>query len=268
MAQIPECATESVEAVAFSFLTTEEIQKTSFVKITNPILVDGVERPVPGGLYDPALGPPDDRTLCKSCGQPSKLCPGHFGHIELVSPVYNPLLFNILSSILQRTCFSCHFFRASRDEVEKFTSQLELIVKGDIIGAKKLDSPEPSESTCLGDDDWIQSHSADHLPGKWNSHQFSEAMSILNNFLKREPKKCRRCGSHNPKISKPTFGWFYVSDLSSEKARGNVIRHYADEIISDVMPSENRDNSDEDMPSATSAGTINSASKQASSEKT
>ncbi|KAK4281856.1 hypothetical protein QN277_013303 [Acacia crassicarpa] len=257
MAQIPECATESVEAVAFSFLTTEEIQKTSFVKITNPILLDGVERPVPGGLYDPALGPADDRTLCKSCDQPSKHCPGHFGHIELVSPVYNPLLFNTLSSILQRTCFSCHCFKAGRNEVEKVTSQLELIVKGDIIGAKKLDSPEPSESTCVGDDDQRQCDNAEHLQGEWNSHQFSEAMSVLNNFLKREYKKCRNCECQNPKITKPTFGWFYV-DFSSAKARGNVIRRYADEIISDVMHSENRDNSDEDTPSA---GTINSASE-------
>lgn len=54
---------------------------------------------------------------CKSCGQPSKHCPGHCGHIELVSPVYNPLLFNTLSNIVQRTCFSCHHFRAGRDEV-------------------------------------------------------------------------------------------------------------------------------------------------------
>lgn len=58
-----QAAAESVEAVAFSFLTNEEIHKTSFVKIKNPILLDSVERPVPAGLYDPALGPLDERTL-------------------------------------------------------------------------------------------------------------------------------------------------------------------------------------------------------------
>ena len=56
-------ATDYVEAVAFSFLTDEEIRRSSFVKITNPILLDTVERPVPGGLYDPSLGPLDERTL-------------------------------------------------------------------------------------------------------------------------------------------------------------------------------------------------------------
>ncbi|KAG5052248.1 hypothetical protein JHK87_004446 [Glycine soja] len=73
--------------------------------------------PVPGGLYDAAMGPLDDKSLCKSCGQTTKHCPDHFGHIELVSPVYNPLTFNILSNILQRTCFSCHHFQSLRKEV-------------------------------------------------------------------------------------------------------------------------------------------------------
>ena len=55
-------ASESVEAVQFSFLTDEEVRKHSFVKITNPILLDSVDRPVAGGLYDPAMGPLDERT--------------------------------------------------------------------------------------------------------------------------------------------------------------------------------------------------------------
>ncbi|KAG5063599.1 hypothetical protein JHK85_004782 [Glycine max] len=96
--------------------------------------------PVPGGLYDAAMGPLDDKSLCKSCGQTTKHCPDHFGHIELVSPVYNPLTFNIPSNILQRTCFSCHHFQSLRKEVDIRAFQLELIMKGDIIMAKNLES--------------------------------------------------------------------------------------------------------------------------------
>lgn len=54
-------ATESVEEVKFSFYTDEEVRKQSFVKVTSPTLLDNVERPIPGGLYDPALGPLDER---------------------------------------------------------------------------------------------------------------------------------------------------------------------------------------------------------------
>jgi DNA-directed RNA polymerase I subunit RPA1 len=50
-------ATNSVEAVAFSFLTNEELIKSSRAKITIPIFCNQIGEPVPGGLYDPALGP-------------------------------------------------------------------------------------------------------------------------------------------------------------------------------------------------------------------
>lgn len=52
-------ASEIVEGVRFSFMTDEEVRKLSVLKITNPILLDSVGRPMPGGLYDPLLGPMD-----------------------------------------------------------------------------------------------------------------------------------------------------------------------------------------------------------------
>lgn len=52
--------TEILKSVSFRFFTKDEVRKHSVMKITNPVLLDSVERPVPGGLYDPALGPLDD----------------------------------------------------------------------------------------------------------------------------------------------------------------------------------------------------------------
>ncbi|ESW17626.1 hypothetical protein PHAVU_007G255400 [Phaseolus vulgaris] len=233
MVLFTEGVTNSVKAVGFSFLTSDELLRSSRVKITNPILLNPLLNPVSGGLYDPALGPLDDKSLCKSCGQGSKHCPGHFGHIELVSPVYNPLMFNILSSILQRTCFSCHHFHASRKEVEMRTSQFELIMKGDIIRAKSLDSIISDESNHSGDGD--ESQGVEQLGENWSSLQFSEAMSVLRKFLLRKYKKCQNCGVVNPRISKPTFGWFHMNVLSDDEARANTMRALESETINDDM---------------------------------
>ncbi|TKY53314.1 DNA-directed RNA polymerase I subunit rpa1 [Spatholobus suberectus] len=248
-----EGATNSVEAVAFSFLTDDELRRSSLVKITNPILLDTLQHPVPSGLYDAALGPLDDKSLCKSCGQTSKHCPGHFGHIELVSPVYNPLMFNILSNILQRTCFSCHHFQASRQEVDMRTSQLELIMKGDIIGAKSLDSINPDESIHPGDETQCCSADAEQLGENWTSLQFSETMSVLRKFLSRKYRKCQNCGVINPRISKPTFGWFHMNVLSADQARANTIRAVASETTNDDISLGGGDTTDEE--DITSAGT-------------
>ncbi|XP_038906281.1 DNA-directed RNA polymerase I subunit 1 [Benincasa hispida] len=228
MAQTTEGASESVKMVAFSFMTNEEVRKHSAVKITAPILLDGMGRPVSGGLYDPAMGSLDETTLCKSCGQRPFYCPGHCGHIDLVSPVYNPLLFIILHNLLQCTCFSCHHFRAGANQVEKCKTLLELILNGQVVEAKQLkqseDQTEDSELLTESSHSMYTDERKNMKPKTWTSLQFSEAISVVNKFLKHKQKECKNCGAKNPKITKPTFGWLHMSRLAGAHKRANAIR--------------------------------------------
>ncbi|XAR69446.1 DNA-directed RNA polymerase [Bertholletia excelsa] len=235
MAHTSEGVSDFVEAVRFSFMSAEEVRRQSVVKVTNPVLLDPMERPVPGGLYDPAMGPIDDQAPCKSCGQRSFHCPGHCGHMDLVTPVYNPLLFDMLHNLLQRTCFFCLHFRVSRSQVERCVSQLELLVKGDIPGAKRLDSDSSIESIDPAESDGSHMSSStihsgtsncesQHWNQGWTSVQFTEAMSVLNKFLKPKSVECKSCGAKNPRITKPTFGWFHMSGVSGAHAKANIIR--------------------------------------------
>ncbi|KAJ4969995.1 hypothetical protein NE237_003094 [Protea cynaroides] len=215
-----EGAMECVEAVHFSFYTDEEVQNLSVKKITNPILLDIVERPVPDGLYDPALGPLDERTFCKSCGERSYVCPGHCGHIDLVLPIYNPLLFGTLLDILRRACMFCHHFKIKTEEVENYATQLELIIKGDIVSAKDLKENSMSHVTCSEANNYNFKHSGGH---KWTSLQSSEAMSVLSDFIKQKPKACHNCKAKNPAISSPTSGWIQTR-MSIDDIRANTVR--------------------------------------------
>ncbi|CAA0812729.1 nuclear RNA polymerase A1 [Striga hermonthica] len=239
---------EVVEAVRFGFLTDEEVKGLSVVKISNPNLLDILEKPIPGGLYDPALGPLDENSMCKSCGQRTYHCPGHCGHIDLVSTAYNPLLFRMLSSLLNKVCFHCFQFRTSRKEVENYVSQLELIRKGDIIGAKKISARQsllakknmefslPDDIVAPEDSQGSHtSHSTVHSDGenwcednntraRWDSSQLTEAMSVLDDFLRKKPNKCSNCDFDNPKITKPTFGWFHMDGYTRNQNRSNTIR--------------------------------------------
>ncbi|GFY96261.1 nuclear RNA polymerase A1 [Actinidia rufa] len=79
--------------------------------------------------------------------------------------------------------------------VEKRAAQLELIAKGNLVGAKSLDSVSPSESINPGDSDGsrvscstvhyaAETYNSEHSNQGWTSVQFIEAMAILNKFLK------------------------------------------------------------------------------------
>jgi len=48
---------------------------------------------------------------CSTCRRDYFSCPGHFGHIDLAVPVYNPLLFSSMYKLLQSTCMYCHHLR-------------------------------------------------------------------------------------------------------------------------------------------------------------
>ena len=52
-----------VDSLSFSFLSAEEIRSISVKLIDNPILLDNLNLPNRGGLYDPKLGPMSSRDM-------------------------------------------------------------------------------------------------------------------------------------------------------------------------------------------------------------
>lgn len=53
---ISQPISSTVETVEFTFLTETEIRAISVKRIENDSTFDNLLNPVPGGLYDPALG--------------------------------------------------------------------------------------------------------------------------------------------------------------------------------------------------------------------
>ncbi|KAI0959721.1 hypothetical protein AcW1_004466 [Taiwanofungus camphoratus] len=129
----------TVSSVSFSFLSTEDVRRISVKQIVNPVLLDDLNRPNIGGLYDPALGPSDKQDICATCRLTYFTCPGHFGHIELPAPVYHPLFINNMYHLLRGTCLFCHRFKVSREVLCIYVAKLRLLEHGLLVAAKTLD---------------------------------------------------------------------------------------------------------------------------------
>ncbi|KAJ3414278.1 hypothetical protein HDV05_006807 [Chytridiales sp. JEL 0842] len=130
---------KEISQVSFSFYTPDELRKLSVKSITNPVLLDALNRPTIGGLYDPALGPMEKDDVCATCSLNFFTCPGHFGHVELATPCYNPVTFRLMLKLLQSTCYYCHHLRMSRLQVHHFGAKIKLIRAGLLIEARELD---------------------------------------------------------------------------------------------------------------------------------
>ena len=100
----------------------DEVRSRSVIEITSPTAFDELGTPLNYGLYDPALGPTDSKNTspCITCGNLYMNCPGHSGHIELCVPVYQPLLFPKLLSLMRVKCMACHRFRLDKQSCQIF----------------------------------------------------------------------------------------------------------------------------------------------------
>ena len=97
---------EPILGIQFSIFSPDEIERRSVVEITSNNTYEGNE-PKIGGLFDPRMGVIENGKQCRSCGQTTNGCPGHFGHYRLGRPVYYiqflPMIINVLNCI----CVSC-----------------------------------------------------------------------------------------------------------------------------------------------------------------
>ncbi|KAM4066969.1 RNA polymerase rpb1 [Hirsutella rhossiliensis] len=141
---IAQPVSSEVESVGFTLLTADEIRAISVKRIENESTFDNLLNPVPGGLYDPALGSWGD-SPCTTCNLNQASCPGHSGHIQLPVPVYHPVFLDQAYRLLRAACVYCHGFRLPPKELHKFSCKLRLLQHGLIQQAHMVGSIAENE---------------------------------------------------------------------------------------------------------------------------
>ena len=90
-----------IDSVTFGIMTDEDIMNSS------ACLVNITKRHGHGSVYDSRMGPLNTNDTCETCSKTTLDCPGHFGHIELVEPIFHPLFLLKLPGLLKKICFNC-----------------------------------------------------------------------------------------------------------------------------------------------------------------
>lgn len=110
-----------VESIQFGVLSPEEIKAVSVCQITN----SRVAQPSIETVYDERMGPAHSRGLCSTCNEDIRVCPGHFGHIELAVPMIHPMFTKFIVTILNCICLRCSKLKLSREEIDLEINVLE-----------------------------------------------------------------------------------------------------------------------------------------------
>ncbi|GAA5979497.1 hypothetical protein JCM11641_005413 [Rhodosporidiobolus odoratus] len=129
-----------ITSLSFSYLHTRDIKRISVKQVVNPNLFDNLNNPNHGSLYDPAFGPLNKGDICSTCHLTSFDCPGHFGHIELSTPVFHPLYMVQAFQLLRGSCTYCHRFLINEVQLLKQIARLTLLEHGLVTAALELDA--------------------------------------------------------------------------------------------------------------------------------
>jgi DNA-directed RNA polymerase beta' subunit len=101
-----------IESVEFSLYSTEEVDAYAVVNVTNP----GKEGPKT--VRDLKMGPHSENSLCDTCSNDIRGCPGHFGKI-IIPKLMNPLIVDKIVLVLSCVCNTCGRLLVNRQEIEK-----------------------------------------------------------------------------------------------------------------------------------------------------
>ncbi|KRZ80257.1 DNA-directed RNA polymerase I subunit RPA1 [Trichinella papuae] len=187
----------TLNSAGFDILTPEEVLEISVKEITVPNAFDALYHPIAGGLCDPAFGPVDYMECCATCSFTGAQCPGHYGHIRLPLPMFNPLLFDITYQLIRGTCFVCHRLFVADNEValKTFFAQMEALDEGNLALALEIAdiSTAVFSELCVSDSLNLQ-----YL----NDSENSVKENMLKERLEELKKNCKANSRENLEITK------------------------------------------------------------------
>lgn len=94
-------------------MSTVNITKSDFCEPANENI------PMVGGVLDLRLGSSSSPLLCHVCEQNYQTCPGHFGSIELLYPVFNPGYYVHIIHVLKCICKTCSHILLPKSDINR-----------------------------------------------------------------------------------------------------------------------------------------------------
>lgn len=112
-----------ISKISFSPINPSVIKKYSSCKVISTDLYTKNREPKFEGINDTRMGTTDHNIKCDTCQSEIDECPGHFGHIELCSPIYNPIFISKLVMILNVFCSLCSNLLFDKTNIILLTSK-------------------------------------------------------------------------------------------------------------------------------------------------
>ena len=95
-----------VTRLEFTPLNPNILEKLSVCEVNDDTLYKASDENKKN-LSDISMGPTKKDELCSTCGKEQFKCPGHFGHIDFIIPMYNTTFMKKVYNLLNVICYKC-----------------------------------------------------------------------------------------------------------------------------------------------------------------
>ena len=118
---------KKIRSIHFGIMPPEEICEAAEMEVCNRELYNPTDmKPIKHGSLDRRLGTSTKDADCETCGAKLADCPGHFGFVKLVLPVYHIGFFKAALTILQDVCKECCRVLLDEKDRQLFLRKLRL----------------------------------------------------------------------------------------------------------------------------------------------
>jgi DNA-directed RNA polymerase subunit A' len=188
-----------IDQIRFGILSPQEIRKMSVVEIQTADTYDEDGAVISSGLMDSRLGVLEPGQRCRTCGNTSVRCPGHFGHIELAVPIIHVEFAEVIYNLLQAICRNCGRILLPEKTIKSLKARMERLRR--LIGT---------------------------VPVSFYNRVFEEA---------KRNRECPYCGAKQYKIEfvKPTIFHEYTEKEGSQRLTANMIRERFERIFDEDL---------------------------------
>ncbi|KAI5189336.1 DNA-directed RNA polymerase I subunit RPA1 [Nematocida sp. AWRm77] len=182
-----------MDGLQMRMYSPEEIREESVVHVIDPGDFDELGHPVKNSVCDLRMGALREYP-CGTCSLGEKFCPGHFGHIDLPLPLYNPLTYDVFLKLLRQVCMQCKKLKAGKMQTLRTYTQLVLADKGmcrESMEAEHADVQDQKHFTDLLEEAETR---------RCTDEGAEETARIVKGFFARVPRHCMWCGALPQKI--------------------------------------------------------------------
>lgn len=235
-------SSRELSKIQFGILSPDEIRKKAIIELNKQELLDPDGRGVAGGPLDHRLGSPTNRVRCETCGlrrrEGKTGCFGHFGYIELATPIYHPAYIKKIKKALNAVCDSCGRLKLPEEEKKRYWEREQKFIERNGFPSEEISMEVIREAKKVDECPYCGAETRGRYVYDNSKKNFALRMKLSEEELEERREEIKE---GNKKIKKKRGNYYVYAYLNPKMVRDILSQIYEEELFLDKEEKKERE---------------------------